>query len=75
MLVDARWPPPDPEPAPRPFPLAAIAYPALTVAFLAVGYLVPPIVGFGCAVAALYCAAESLALLVPRNGGMTDYRQ
>jgi hypothetical protein len=75
MLVDARWPPPDPEPeAPR-FPWAVLAWPGLTVAFLAVGMLAPPLVTFVCVIGALCCAVESFARFVPRTGGMKDYRQ
>jgi hypothetical protein len=75
MLVDARWPPPEPEPESSPFPWAVVMWPALTVAFLVAGYMVPPVVAFACVIGALYCAVESFARFVPRTGGMKDYRQ
>jgi hypothetical protein len=75
MLVDARWPPPEPEPERPRFPWAAVAWPALTAALLVVGHLVPPLVAYACVIGALYCAVESCARLVPRTGGLRDYKQ
>jgi hypothetical protein len=77
MLVDARWPPPEPDPEPqRPrFPWAAVVWPVLTVFFLAIGYHVPPLLAFGCVIAALFCAVETFARYVPRTGGLRDWRQ
>ena len=75
MLVEAQWPPPEPEPERPHFPWATVAWPLLTVAFLATGYLVPPLVAFACVCAALYCAVESFARFVPRTGGLRDYKQ
>jgi hypothetical protein len=75
MLVDARWPPPDPEPERSEFPWRAVVWPAMTVALLVTGYLVPPVIAYACVIGALYCAVESFARLVPRTGGMKDYRQ
>jgi hypothetical protein len=76
MLVDARWPPPEPEPQRSPFPWALVVWPVLTVVFLAVGHFVPPIPTFACSIAALYCAFESFARLLPRTcGGLKDYQQ
>lgn len=67
MLVDARWPPPDPEPDEGPF-LPPGSMPFLTVALLAAGYLVPPLLAYVCLIGALYCAIESLVLLLPGDG-------
>ena len=75
MLVDARWPPPEPEPEPRSVPWAAVGWPLLTVALLATGYLVPPLVAYACVIGALYCAVESFARLVPRTGGLREHKQ
>jgi hypothetical protein len=67
MLVDARWPPPENEPDDTPIPPPG-AWPFLTVALLAAGYLVPPLLAYLCLIGALYCAIESLALLLPGDG-------
>jgi hypothetical protein len=75
VLVDARWPPPDPEPEHSRFPWAALVRPGLAISLLVVGMLGPPIVTYLCVITALCCAAESFAMLVPRTGGMKDYRQ
>jgi hypothetical protein len=77
MLVDARWPPPDPPPRRgRPdFPWTQLKWPALVVLFLVGGYLTPPLVGFLCLCAALYCFAECARYLRPTVGGMRDYKQ
>ncbi len=75
MLVDAHWPQPEPDPEPRRLRWHPIAWPILTVALLVVGYVVPPLVGYACLLGALYCAIECFALLVPRTGGMKDYKQ
>jgi hypothetical protein len=75
LLVDARWPPPDPEPPRPPFPWAAVVWPALTIALLAIGTVAPPLVTYVCVIGALYCAVESFVRWLPRNGGMRDYSQ
>jgi hypothetical protein len=75
MLVDARWPPPDPEPARPRFPWAAVVWPGLTVALLAIGSVVPPLLTYLCVFGALYCAAETLNRSLRRIGGMKDYKQ
>jgi hypothetical protein len=67
MFVDARWPPPDPEPDHTPIPPPG-AWPFLTVVLLAAGYLVPPLLAYLCLIGALYCAIESLVLLLPGDG-------
>ena len=74
MLVDARWPQNEPEPDRRPFPWA-VAWPLLTVALILLGYVVPPLIAYVCLIGALYCAIECFALLVPRTGGLKDYKQ
>ena len=75
MLVEARWQPPEPEPDRSRFPWAVIGWPFGTIALLAAGYVTPPLIGYACLIGALYCAIECFALLVPRTGGMKDYKQ
>ena len=76
MLVDASWQPPDPDPhRRRSFRWHPAAWPVLVVVFLAAGYVTPPLIGYICLLAALYCAIECFALLVPRTGGLKDYKQ
>ncbi len=75
MLVDAGWPPPEPEPERPDFPWAAVAWPALTVALLVAGYMVPPLIAYACVIGALYSAVESFAQLLPRTGGLRDHKQ
>jgi hypothetical protein len=75
MLVDARWPPPEPEPERPRFPWVVVVWPGLTVAFLAVGAVAPPLITYACVIGALYSAVESFARFVPRIGGMKDYKQ
>jgi hypothetical protein len=68
MLVDARWPPPENEPEDdTPIPPRG-AWPFLMVALLAAGYLLPPLLAYACLIGALYCAVESLVLLLPGDG-------
>jgi hypothetical protein len=73
MLVDARWPPPDPPQHDRHRP--RLKWPVLVVAFLVAAYVTPPVVGFFCVWAALYCAVECGCSLMPKVGGLRDYRQ
>jgi hypothetical protein len=74
MLVDARWPPPDPEPDDTPF-VPPGAWPFLTVALLAAGYLLPPLLAYACLIGALYCAVECFGLLLPGGDGLREHKQ
>jgi hypothetical protein len=67
MLVDARWPPPDRKPDDTPIPPRG-AWPFLLVASLSAGYLLPPLLAYVCLLLALYCAVETLAMLMPGDG-------
>jgi hypothetical protein len=73
MLVDARWPPPEPPPSEPQWP--RLKWPALVVVFLVAAYVTPPLVGFFCVWAALYCVIECGVRLIPKVGGMRDYKQ
>jgi hypothetical protein len=75
MLVDASWPPREPDPDRRPIRWPRYRWPLLMVLFLVGFEVAPPLVAYICIVAALYCAIESLLLLVPNSGGLRDYRQ
>jgi hypothetical protein len=75
MLVDARWPPPDPEPEGPSFPWARLRWPVLTVALLAGVQVLPAFIAYLCLIAALYCAVESFALLLPGGDGLRKHRQ
>jgi hypothetical protein len=75
MLVDARWQPPEPEPEGPSFPWPMLRYPALTVALLVGTHVAPPLIAYVCLIAALYCAVESFALLLPRGDGMRQHKQ
>jgi hypothetical protein len=75
MLVDARWQPPEPEPEDPSFPWKVLRWPVLTVALLVGVHLAPPLVAYICLLAALYCAVESFALLMPRGDGMRQHKQ
>jgi hypothetical protein len=64
VLVDASWPPRKRRPGrglPPPWPI-------LTVALLAAGYLLPALLAYLCLLGALYCAIETLTLLLPGDG-------
>jgi hypothetical protein len=74
MLVDARWPPPEPPPR-RELPWPQLKWPVLVVVFLVAAYVTPPLVGFFCVWAALYCAVECGCSLIPKVGGLRDYKQ
>jgi hypothetical protein len=74
MLVDASWPPPDSEPEKTPIPPPG-AWPFLTVALLAAVYLAPPLIAYACLIGALYCAVESLVLLLPHGDGLRNHKQ
>jgi hypothetical protein len=76
VLVDASWQPPDPDPERRrPFRWPPAAWPVLTVLFLVAGYVTPPFIGYLCLLGAIWAAVECFALLVPRAGGLKDYKQ
>jgi len=75
VLVDASWQPPEPDPERRRMRWHPIAWPILTVVFLAAGYLTPPFIGYLCLLGAIWTSVECFALLVPRTGGMKDYKQ
>ena len=75
MLVDARWPPPDPEPDGPQFPWVKVRWPVLTIVFLVVWHVGPPLIAYVCLCAALYCAVQSFLLLLPYNGSLRDYHQ
>jgi len=75
MLVDARWPPPEPEPDPSSYDWARLRWPVLTLVLLASAHLMPPLVAYVFLIAALYCAVESFALLLPHGDGLRKYRQ
>jgi hypothetical protein len=74
MLVDAHWPPP-PDPPQRDPRWNRLAWPVLVVMFLVAAYVTPPLVGFFCVWAALYCVVQSGASLIPKVGGLRDYKQ
>jgi hypothetical protein len=75
MLVDGNWPPPEPEPDGPSFPWARLRWPVLTLGLLATAHAVPPLVAYILLIAALYCAVESFALLLPRGDGLRKYQQ
>jgi hypothetical protein len=75
MLVDARWPPPEPEPDGEPNPWVRLRWPVLTLGLLGVGHLAPPLIAYACLIAALYCAVESFALLLPHGDGLRKHQQ
>jgi hypothetical protein len=74
VLVEARWPPPEPEP-PGPTPWARFRWPALTIVLLVAVHFTPPLIAYVCLIAALYCAVESFALLLPRGDGLGKHHQ
>jgi hypothetical protein len=75
MLVDGNWPPPEPEPDGPSFPWARLRWPVLTLALLATTHVTPPLVAYILLIAALYCAVESFALLLPRGDGLRKHQQ
>jgi hypothetical protein len=75
MLIDARWPPPDPEPEGSSYPWARLRWPVLTLVLLVANHLAPPLIAYVCLIAALYCAVESFALLLPRGDGLRKHQQ
>jgi len=75
MLVDARWPPSEPEPERSPLDWARLRWPLLTLALLGGAHVVPPLVAYVCLIAALYCAVESFALLLPHGDGLRKHQQ
>jgi hypothetical protein len=75
MLVDAQWPPPEPEGDRPPFRWPRYRWPLLTVLFLAVGWIAPPLVAYICLILALYGAVESFALLLPDGDGLGEHHQ
>lgn len=75
MLVDARWPPPEPEPDRSPYEWARLRWPVLTLVLLGSVHLVPPLVAYVFLIAALYCAVESFALLLPHGDGLGKHHQ
>ena len=74
MLVDARWPPPEPEPD-RSHDWSRLRWPVLTLVLLASAHVVPAIVAYVFLIAALYCAVESFALLLPNGDGLRKHQQ
>jgi O-antigen ligase len=75
MLVDAQWPPPDPDPkGPRSSGLG-VPWPLLALAFLGGTLTLPALLAYVCLIAALYCAVESFALLLPRGDGLDHHQQ
>jgi hypothetical protein len=75
MLVDASWPPREPDPDRRPIRWPRYRWPLLMVLFVIGFEVAPPLLAYICIVAALYCAIESMLLLVPNSNGLRDYRQ
>jgi hypothetical protein len=75
MLVDASWPPREPDPDRRPIRWPRYRWPLLMVLFVIGFEVAPPLLAYICIVAALYCAIESLLLIVPNSDGLRDYRQ
>jgi hypothetical protein len=75
MLVDARWPPPEPEPDRSPLNWARLRWPILTLVLLTAAHVVPALVAYVFLIAALYCAVESFALLLPDGDGLRKHQQ
>jgi hypothetical protein len=75
MLVDARWPPPEPDPDRSPLNWARLRWPILTLVLLGGAHLVPALVAYVFLIAALYCAVESFALLLPDGDGLRKHQQ
>jgi hypothetical protein len=76
MLVDARWPPPEPEGPKGPrFSRARVPWPLLSLAFLGATLTLPALIAYVCLIAALYCAVESFALLLPHGDGLDHHHQ
>ena len=75
MLVDARWPPPEPDPDRSPLDWARLRWPVLTLVLLGAAHVMPPLVAYVLLIAALYCAVESFALLLPDGDGMRKHQQ